>query len=650
MASTTSLASLYCGLLLLAVCPAIADAQERITGAGTMAMDTAASGTDVLTRSYDIGRTGANVRESALTPDSISHGLKKLFSLDVTSDPAHHDDPRLEAQPLIVTRLRMNDGQVHDVAYVCTMDNNVWAFDANTGAKIWNGPVSLGPPIKPPLTPAAGFPTRTAIDLWGINIHWGILSTPVIDRDTQTMYVVNWTSDDGSVNHAIHKLHALDLVSGKEQPNSPATIEASFKVPGKPDAKFISPRQKQRSALLLLPGPNAHLRAVGSPTVLSGAMGDDAVSPQAAQSPGKTLIMACGQFGENAIGQHGWLLAFDPGTLKQTAAFCTTPASGGGGIWQAGQGPAADAGSNIYLMTANGGFNGMTDFAESFLMLHYTAPVTNGANGKLELKSWFTPFRDADRLASEPRTGYSFQDQDLGSAGPVVPSGTGLVMGAGKDGVLYVLGKGKFGNTSDADIDSHSQFASLKSSPVFFTYFPGFQVDPTSIADLDHNFQGKTHHLHHSPVYWNSPDMGPLLFGWGENESLRAWAVDATGKVAFQAIGHEIASEGAPGMGGMPGGMITLSANGRTKHTGIVWASVPIHGDGNRHIVEGILRAYDASEFVVNPDNSKSIKLLWDSKQIVGNTFNYNKFCPPVVANGKVYCTTYDGRVDVYGL
>jgi hypothetical protein len=149
--------------------------QQRITGAGTMPMRMPSAKADVLTRSYDIGRTGANTQESLLTPANVANGLRKLFSIDLTKPPvtnaAPPDDPRLEAQPLIVTDIKMSDGKIHDVIFIGTMNNNVWAFDANTGTKIWNAPASLGPPIKPPLTPGPGFPTRTSIDLWGINIH-----------------------------------------------------------------------------------------------------------------------------------------------------------------------------------------------------------------------------------------------------------------------------------------------------------------------------------------------------------------------------------------------------------------------------------------------------------------------------------------------
>jgi len=102
----------------------------------------------------------------------------------------------------------------------------------------------------------------------------------------------------------------------------------------------------------------------------------------------------------------------------------------------------------------------------------------------------------------------------------------------------------------------------------------------------------------------------------------------------------------------MPGGFPVVTSNGATPNTGIIWSTAPISGDANKHVVEGILRAYDATALDPNrnADGTPRLKLLWDSKHIPGNTFNHNKFCPPVVADGKVFVPTYDGRVDVYGL
>ena len=163
----------------------------------------------VLTRSYDNTRSGANTQESTLTPAVVSKGLRRKFSLVVAND-----DLRLEAQPLIVPGVPMPDGKAHDVAYVCTMANNVWAFDANDGQLLWPQPVNLGKPIQGP----------DNIDSWKVNQLWGILSTPVIDPDTQTLYLVTWSLRPDSAtdtvdprrgpNNTLHRLHALNIVDG----------------------------------------------------------------------------------------------------------------------------------------------------------------------------------------------------------------------------------------------------------------------------------------------------------------------------------------------------------------------------------------------------------------------------------------------------
>lgn len=569
----------------------------------------------VLTRSYDNARTGANRQETFLTPKKVAgNAMVKLFSMHFD------DDPRLEAQPLYVPAMPMSDGQTHDVLYVCTMANNVWAFDANTGAVIWK--TSLGPAVTP---------NGTEIDMFSINKKWGILSTPVIDLDTKRLYAVAWASPDGKVANAIHKLHEVDIASGHE--TRPA-IQIGASAPGqvaagKPAPTFVSSRQKQRSSLLLV-APNNDGSGIAR----------------------KTLFMACGMTHEEGDPTHGWVIAFDLEGFRSTAAWCTTPNGHGGGIWQAGQGPAADKNGDLYLMTGNYGVEDAAgnavrpaagDLPESIVKLHYTAPADAAGAGKLEAVAFFTPFHDADR---NKRGEDNFQDYDLGSGGPILLSDLGLVVGAGKDGVLYVL------DQKTAALGQGSDFSKLKQPPIFFTYFPGFGIDPTRVQNLDNLFDGKTHHLHGSPAHWVSPANGAMLFCWGENESLRAWKIDATGKTTFFAKSAEVASAGMGGRGGMPGGFPVVTSNGATPNTGIIWSTAPISGDANKHVVEGILRAYDATALDPNrnADGTPRLKLLWDSKHIPGNTFNHNKFCPPVVADGKVFVPTYDGRVDVYGL
>jgi hypothetical protein len=147
-----------------------------------------------------------------------------------------------------------------------------------------------------------------------------------------------------------------------------------------------------------------------------------------------------------------------------------------------------------------------------------------------------------------------------------------------------------------------------------------------------------------------------MIFTWGENESLRAWKLNvANGQVTFVGRGAEVASAALAasptGIGGMPGGMISLSSDGQNPNTGIVWALAPVDGDANKDVITGIARAYDATNLDNTPIDPQTprLKLLWDSNR-AGVTFNHSKFCAPVVADGRFFVPTYDGHVDMYML
>lgn len=585
----------------------------------------------VLTRSFNNARTGANISEMSFTPQQVlSEGLTKRFSLTLSAG----DDPRIEAQPLYVPGITMNDGQKHDVLYVFSMTNKVYAFDANTGATIWQ--VSLGPWFIPD--------PNDPVDVFHINKAFGILSTPVIDPESQVMYVVNWLSDDATHQARSLRVNAVRLSDGKPPDGKQSALPIQASVTNQAGQVIsLNQVQKQRAALLLVPldgkpTPPAH-------KMLYVAMTGDEAPPAN---------------GDATKSNHGWVIAFDVDAWKQTATWLATPSSFGGGIWEGSQGPAADLQGNVYLMTANGGytlapqkqdFNGTTDFAESFVKLSYS----DGSDGpSLKLTDWFIPFRDSERRnwhASEVApfpSGYDYTDQDLGSAGPVVITGLNLVVGAGKDGVLYVLDKDNFGKAV-------ADFSKLKAPPVFFTYDPDpaiaafQQASPVGNLDFKPMLGVKTHHLHGSPVYWNSAAHGPMLFGWGENGVLRALSLSASGQAKLVAQGLEFASENLAdpennSLGGMPGAMLALSSKGGAD--GIVWATAPLEGDASAGPVAGIVRAYDAARFAAsNPNGVPRLRKLW---QATG--FTYSKFCPPVVADGKLFVPTYDGRVDVYTL
>jgi outer membrane protein assembly factor BamB len=512
------------------------------------------------------------------------------------------------------------------------MSNRIWAFDLNTGAAIWKTPASLGPPFLP----MPGDP----VDSRGINKSFGILSTPVIDADAGVLYVVYWLSDEPTHQSRALKVSAIRLSDGKPVPGKPALpIQASAKNTAGEQVS-LSQVQKQRAALLLVPltgKPSA-----GAHKMLYVAF-TGAESPPAGGDPNRA--------------NHGWVVSFDVDDWKAGPAWLATPNSFGGGIWQGGQGPAADEDGNVYLFTGNGGyitqpmkkdFNGITDFAECFVKLSYRA----GKGGaSLALADWFIPFRDmkrkvwkASEVAPFPR-GYDYTDQDLGSAGPILPPGMNLILGAGKDGVLYVLDRN---NMSRAVGD----FTKLKTPPSFFTFDPDRSVQayrnarPEGDLDFKPMLGVKTFHLHGSPVYWRSDKHGPMLFVWGENNALRAFSLDASGRTDLLARGTDIASAkladpALASLGGMPGGMITLSAN--KGDDGIVWGCAPLDDDANLAPVPGVVRAYDVASFTPNPGGIRHLRKLWEAKG-----FTHSKFCPPVVADGRLIVPTYDRRVDVY--
>jgi hypothetical protein len=578
--------------------------------------------TPVLTRSYHNSRSCTNTQETILNVSNVTQqGIRRLFSLPIPGDKRG-----CEAQPLIVPNVTVADGSKHDLVILATMVNTVLAYDAHDGTFIWKTP-SLGNPIK----------GSKAIDDHKINDHWGILSTPVIDSDANIIYCVSWTSPDGTADKGVHAIHAINLKDGSEI-HQRVSLEGAVYNPGNrlPVQRFVSQERKQRSALLL--------------TNIHGV---------------KTIFIACGTIKEENDQAGGWILAVDVNTFTLTAAFTTAVNFRGGGIWQAGQGLAADSKGFIYCMTGNGSFDGKTEFGESFIKLHYSPPI-GGTQGKIEAIDWWSPFSDSGRVGNDPTkielniknsgrasNANDLKDKDLGSGGPVLIEEFNIVAGAGKDGILYVMDLNNMGKTTNTDFANPAKnYARLKSPPIWFTFFPGFGVSatPQDITNINVNFFNRTHHQHSTPIVYDSPIHGKMLFNWGENESLRAWSIDKDGVVSFLAIGKEVASPQAPDstQGGMPGGMLSLSCNGKDAGTALLWALVP-EGDANKILTPGILYCYDANNFITDPDGSKKLKVLWKSSDW-GLTFTHPKFNVPVVSGGKVYVPTYDARVDVYGL
>ena len=377
--------------------------------------------------------------------------------------------------------------------------------------------------------------------------------------------------------------------------------------------------------------------------------------------------------GENPRGPgHGFVVAYDVRGLNRDAGFTPTPAiwnvtpgGGAGGIWMSGSGPAID-GEDIYLATGNGMDPGTMagNFAESFVKLRYTAGAAgvDGGRPKLAVFDYWGAFSDFERVKEDQGPGATCDqdpngacDQDLGSAGVFVIPERGNLIGGGKDGILYNLDKNNLGKSSWTP-----QF----NLPFVATYLPNLPngaaglptttpVDPNSpIVRLNRNLHtqtptGKSYHIHGTPVYMEGVKSG-IVYLWGENERLKAYNFDfATKRItSFRGQGTQLASGNMPAPGGMPGGRLVVSSNGRTAGTGVVWSVYPTQGNANSAVVHGALVAYDATTVV----NGTLKQLFHSDAKPANNMGNFAKYSTPVVANGKVYVGTFSNKVVQYGL
>ncbi|HSY97000.1 MAG TPA: PQQ-binding-like beta-propeller repeat protein [Steroidobacteraceae bacterium] len=502
------------------------------------------AGTDVLTYKNDLSRTGQNLTESILTLANVnSAGFGLLRNLMV--------DGKVDAQPLYVSRLSVS-GSAHNVVYVATEHDSVYAFDADTGSVLWQASLL-----------ASG---ETLSDTHGCSQvvpEIGITSTPVIDRGAGahgTLYVVAMSKDATSAYH--QRLHALDLVTGAELLKGPAEIAATSPTAAGGTSTFNPGQYEERAALLLLNG----------------------------------ILYTSWTSHCDGAPYYGWIIAYSASTLSRTAVLNVAPNSGGTGpaIWMSGGGPAADSAGNIYLLTANGvfetaldanGFPKNQDFGNSFLKL-------STAGGSLSVVDFFTMYNEVAESAA---------DEDLGSGGVMLlPDLTDtsntvrhLVIGAGKDGNIYVVNRdamGKFNSSGNGQI--WQQVSGALVGGVFST-----------------------------PAYFN----GTVYYG-NVGDTLKAFTVSgAKLTAATQSQSATLFS--------FPGTAPAVSANGTSA--AIVWA----HENSN----PAVLHAFDAANLQHE---------LYNSNQAAGNRDQFgggNKFITPTIADGKVIVGTTNS-VAVFGL
>ena len=365
----------------------------------------------VTTRSYDNTRAGANIQESILTPTALRHrGLKRLLTLSLPGDLRG-----CEAQPLVVPGVQFADGAKYDVVYIATMANQVFAFDANSGARLWM--VQLGKPVL----------SNARIDPHRINDQWGIVATPVIDLQSGHIYVCAWSSPDATSEAAHYVLHALRLSDGVAA-HAPLSLEAVSYNPGhgRPVQHFRSADFEQRAALLLQNG---------------------------------TVFVAFGSWPGGAATSRGWVMAVDTARFLVAATWTSTARGAGGAIGSSGAGPAADAEGNIYVLTGNGDFDGATDFGASIVKLRYFPPRGNGI-ASLSVADWWTALDE------------SGGDRDFAAAGPVLVPNRGAVLAAGGDGTLHTANMQHLGQSQRTSGSAAANEAKLKAPPIYYTYYP----------------------------------------------------------------------------------------------------------------------------------------------------------------------------------
>ncbi len=383
------------------------------------------AGQDVLTFYNDGARTGIQPNETALTPSNVNSTLfGKILNFAVDGD--------VYAQPLYVSQYTMSDGSVHNVLFVATEHDWVYAFDANgnnpSTGYLWR--VSL-------LGSGETWVSSNDVGTGDITPDIGITGTPVIDRAGGTLYVVAKSKTTSGTTVFNQRLHALNLANGAEKLNGPTLIQASL--PGTGDGgstvSFNALRNNERCALLLAPTPN------GSST--------------------NSVYITWASHGDGGT-YHGWVIGYNASNIsQQTGVWVDTPNGSAGGIWMSASGLSTDGSGNIFGASGNGTYDGSSNFADTLFKL-------SAANSGLSLGDWFTPVNQAT---------LSGQDADFGVSGPVLmPDQSGpvahLVLTSDKSGQIYLLNRdnlGKYNANSNQDVQEFSDGGySIHSNLVFF--------------------------------------------------------------------------------------------------------------------------------------------------------------------------------------
>jgi len=594
---------------------------------------------DLLTQHGNSFRTGANLVESDLTPATLQRGdFGRLFHWKV--------DGEIYGQPLYISDVMLSNGRLVDLVLVATMNNSVYAFEAPppdsadrpSPDPLWAlHATSLGNPLSDDF-----FHMKWAV--LGRNVHGpiGIVSTPVVDRSLDRVFFTVKSGDterDRSHLSVHYRLCAASLVTGALVRDC-VEIKPTFAGVNGHITQFDSTRQLQRPGLLEAKG---------------------------------RIYLAFGSH-QDTEAYHGWVVAYDATTLAQEAVYCDTCGDTNeekldrcgrscmGGIWQGGGGPASDASGSIYVMTGNGTFDKQKgDLGTTFVKLLPNLTVAG---------SWTPPNY---RCLTDT-------DADLGSAGPLILDN--WLIGGGKQGLLYALrldtfvgiqvGGGSPPNSSNPDPCGYvappsDVTTTIQAAPLWKNSSIMYFLKLFARSGLALGYQ----HIHGAPVVWTVHDtaLGDriLIYISAERDVIRAFEFKRdSGFIHGAAPGIDpsdtFESYCRTSTRGMPGGFLTLSANGSDPSSAILWVSMPRrNADALNDDVPGVLRAYGAY-----PNAGTKLKEIWNSDEGANPRSNsvckgklpispkdelglFAKFVPPTVSRGKLYLATFSNSLVVYG-
>ncbi len=524
------------------------------------------SAQNVTTQHYDNTRSGSYTTETQLTPSTVTPStFSRLFSQSV--------DAQIYAQPLYMQNVNIG-GTTHNVVFVATENDTVYAFDADT-----NGGTNASPLWKASmLTSAHGAASgATAIPQGDVSTTditpiIGITGTPVIDPSTNTIYLVSASKENGSY---AQRLHALDITSGAEKFGGPVLLSGTVSGNGNGSSggtlTFDQKWHNNRAGLLLLNG---------------------------------IVYIAFAAHGDNGP-WHGWILAYNASTLKQTSVWCSSANGIGAGIWMSGSGIASDnlnptgnsPGGRLFVATGNGTFDAKTpytntmDYGDSIVRLHLN-------NGVMTVADDFTPLNQSNLNGA---------DEDVASGGVLVlPDQSGahthLLFQTGKEGRFYIVDRDTMGGFSSSS-DNIAQEIPVNGASGSFPIAAG---------------------IWGMPAFFNN-----TMYIWGKNDVLKTFPM-SSGKFPTSA------SSTGPTTIGFPSPTPVISSNSGASP--ILWS---LETDNFSSGTNAVLRATDATN-IGNTLYDSSAK----SSDNVGGAVKFNV---PTVANGKVYVGATN-QLSIYGL